>query len=184
MEKIGKFGKHSDLGTAIGLDNLSTEYWNLTPAELIEDSIILGEGVLTDTGALAIETGTFTGRSPKDRFIVKDSITENAVWWGDINIGFSPEQFDALYSKMKAYLGDADLYVRDAYACADEEFKMNIRVITEQPWSRSTAASGFRSSGRCWQSPRAARSRTRFASTTVSPQRPRPAASPTTAMGP
>lgn len=143
MEKIGKFGKHSDLGTAIGLDNLSTEYWNLTPAELIEDSIILGEGVLTDTGALAIETGTFTGRSPKDRFIVKDSITENAVWWGDINIGFSPEQFDALYSKMKAYLGDADLYVRDAYACADEDFKMNIRVITEQPWSNLFAYNMF-----------------------------------------
>lgn len=143
MEKIGKFGKNADLAKTIGLDNLATEYWNLTPAELIEDSIILGEGVLTDTGALAIETGQFTGRSPKDRFIVRDAKTEDAVWWGDINIGFEPERFDALYEKMKAYVKDSDLYVRDVYACADDTFRMNIRVITEQPWSNLFAYNMF-----------------------------------------
>lgn len=143
MEKIGKFGKHADLGKAIGLDNLATEYWNLTPAELIEDSIILGEGVLTDTGALAIETGQFTGRSPKDRFIVRDAKTDEAVWWGDINIPFSPEKFDALYDKMRSYVNEADLYVRDVHACADDSFRMNIRVITEQPWSNLFAYNMF-----------------------------------------
>jgi phosphoenolpyruvate carboxykinase (ATP) len=143
MEKIGKFGNSSDLGKSIGLDNLATEYWNLTPAELIEDSIILGEGVLTDSGALAIETGTFTGRSPKDRFIVRDEKTDTAVWWGDINIPFTSDKFDALFEKMKTYVSDSDLYIRDVRACADDAYKMNIRVITEQPWSNLFAHNMF-----------------------------------------
>ena len=143
MELLGKFGSNSDLEKTIGLSNLGTQFWNLTPAELIEDCIITGEGMLTDTGALAIETGEFTGRSPKDRFIVRDEKTENAVWWGNINIGFSPEQFDALYNRMKAYLTEEDVYVRDAYACADDKFKMNLRVITELPWSNLFAYNMF-----------------------------------------
>ncbi|NCA21088.1 MAG: phosphoenolpyruvate carboxykinase (ATP) [Crocinitomicaceae bacterium] len=143
MELLGKFGSNSDLEKTIGLSNLGTQFWNLTPAELIEDCIITGEGMLTDTGALAIETGEFTGRSPKDRFIVRDEKTENAVWWGNINIGFSPEQFDALYNRMKAYLTEKDVYVRDAYACADDKFKMNLRVITELPWSNLFAYNMF-----------------------------------------
>ncbi|MEN9302908.1 MAG: phosphoenolpyruvate carboxykinase [Bacteroidota bacterium] len=143
MELMGKFGKNSDLSTSIGLKNLGNQFWNLTPAELIEDCIISGEGMLTDTGALAIETGEFTGRSPKDRFIVRDEKTENAVWWGDINIGFSPEKFDALYSRMQAYLNGKDVYVRDAQACADETYKMNLRVVTELPWSNLFAYNMF-----------------------------------------
>ncbi|MFM6935304.1 MAG: phosphoenolpyruvate carboxykinase (ATP), partial [Flavobacteriales bacterium] len=103
MELQGKFGKNADLASSIGLANLGNQFWNMSPAELVEDCIILGEGILTDTGALAIETGAFTGRSPKDRFIVRDEKTEDAVWWGDINIGFSPAQFDALYERMKSF---------------------------------------------------------------------------------
>ena len=106
MELHGKFGSNADLSASIGLSETGDQFWNLTAAELIEDCIILGEGMLTDTGALAIETGEFTGRSPKDRFIVRDAITENAVWWGDVNIGFEPAQFDALYERMKAHLAD------------------------------------------------------------------------------
>ena len=143
MELLGKFGSNSDLGVTLGLTNLGNQFWNLTPAELIEDCIITGEGMLTDTGALAIETGEFTGRSPKDRFIVRDEKTENAVWWGNVNIGFSPEQFDALYNRMKAYLTEKDVYVRDAYACADDSFRMNLRVVTELPWSSLFAYNMF-----------------------------------------
>ncbi len=143
MELLGKFGSNADLAKSIGLDNLGNQFWNLSPAELIEDCIITGEGVLTDTGALAIETGEFTGRSPKDRFIVRDEITENSVWWGDINIGFSPEKFDALYEKMKAFLAEQDVYVRDAVVCADERYKMNLRVVTELPWSSLFAYNMF-----------------------------------------
>ena len=143
MELTGKYGSNADLYKSIGLTNLGTQFWNLTPSELIEDCIITGEGILTDTGALAIETGEFTGRSPKDRFIVRDEITESAVWWGDVNIGFSPEKFDALYNRMKAYLNEKDVYVRDAYACSDPNFRLNIRVVTELPWSNLFAFNMF-----------------------------------------
>lgn len=143
MNIFGKRGSKADLHASIGLNNLGNQFWNLTPSELVEDTIINGQGVLTDTGALAIETGEFTGRSPKDRFVVCDEKTENSVWWGDVNIKFSPEKFDALYNRMKAYLNGKDVYVRDAYACADERFKMNIRVVTEFPWSNMFAYNMF-----------------------------------------
>ena len=135
MNEFGKRGKNSDLKALIGLEHLGNVFWNLTPAELTEDTILNGQGVLSDTGALAVETGEFTGRSPKDRFIVRDAKTEDSVWWGDVNIPFTPEQFDALYNRMKAYLIEKDVYVRDAYACADDKFRMNIRLTAEFPWS-------------------------------------------------
>jgi phosphoenolpyruvate carboxykinase (ATP) len=72
MNEFGKRGKNTDLKADIGLENLGNVYWNLSPAELVEDIVLLGEGVLTDTGAVAVETGKFTGRSPQDRFIVCD----------------------------------------------------------------------------------------------------------------
>ena len=142
MNDLGNKGKNSSIKN-IGLDNVANAYWNLTPAELVEDSILLGEGVLTDTGALAIDTGEFTGRSPKDRFVVCDAKTEDAVWWGDVNIKFSEENFDKLYERMKAYLADKDVYVRDAYACADADYKLNLRVVSEQPWSNMFAYNMF-----------------------------------------
>lgn len=143
MNVFGKRGKNADLNAAIGLKNLGTEFWNLSPAELVEDTVINGQGVLTDTGAIAIETGEFTGRSPKDRFVVCDETTENTVWWGDINIKFSPERFDAIYNRMKAYLTGKDVYVRDSYVCADPRYKLNIRVVTEFPWSNMFAYNMF-----------------------------------------
>jgi phosphoenolpyruvate carboxykinase (ATP) len=105
--------------------------------------VVLGQGVLTDSGAIAIETGEFTGRSPQDRFIVCDNKTENAVWWGDINKKFETEKYNALYNRMKAYLTNKDLYVRDAYACADDEHRLNLRVVTEFPWSNMFAYNMF-----------------------------------------
>ncbi|TNE55661.1 MAG: phosphoenolpyruvate carboxykinase (ATP) [Bacteroidetes bacterium] len=143
MNEFGKKGKNADLNASIGLDNLGNVFWNLTPAELVEDTIINGQGILTDTGAIAIETGEFTGRSPKDRFVVCDEKTENSVWWGDINIKFSPEKFESLYQRMKAYLMEKDVYVRDAYACADDNYRLNLRVVTEFPWSNMFAYNMF-----------------------------------------
>lgn len=142
---MNDFGLRSSKNTLneLGLGNVENAYWNLTPAELVEETILHGQGVLADTGALAIETGEFTGRSPKDKFIVCDAKTENAVWWGDINIKFTPEKFNALYDRMKAYLTNRDVYVRDVYACADPKFRMNIRVITETPWANMFANNMF-----------------------------------------
>jgi phosphoenolpyruvate carboxykinase (ATP) len=118
----------------LGLANVAAAYWNMTPAELVEEAIVRGEGRLVDSGALAADTGEFTGRSPKDRFIVKDTITENAVWWGDVNIPFDSQKFDLLYHRVCAYLAGKEIFVRDAYACADPKYRTNIRVVTEQAY--------------------------------------------------
>ncbi|MFT5780522.1 MAG: phosphoenolpyruvate carboxykinase (ATP) [Crocinitomicaceae bacterium] len=143
MDVFGKIGNNANLNDSIGLTNLGNQFWNLTPSELIEDTIIHGQGMLTDTGAIAIETGEFTGRSPKDRFVVCDENTEDSVWWGDINLKFTPEKFRALYNRMKAYMNGKDVYVRDAFACADDDFRMNLRVVTETPWSNHFAHNMF-----------------------------------------
>ena len=127
----------------LGLADVSAAYWNLTPAELIEKTITDGEGILTDTKALAINTGKFTGRSPKDRFIVCDDKTKDTVWWGDINIKFDPDKFDRLYKRMAAYLTGKKVYVRDAYVCADPKYRLNIRVVTELPWKNLFAFNMF-----------------------------------------
>lgn len=143
MNVFGTKGEKANLEASIGLKNLGNQFWNLTPSELVEDTIINGQGVLSDTGAIAIETGEFTGRSPKDRFIVCDEKTEESVWWGDINMKFSTQKFDALYNRMKAYLNGKDVYVRDAYAGADDNFRLNLRVVNEYPWSNMFAYNMF-----------------------------------------
>jgi phosphoenolpyruvate carboxykinase (ATP) len=104
--------------------------YQLSVAELVEEALKNGEGTLAESGALAVDTGKFTGRSPKDRFIVCDEITAETVWWGDVNIKFDPLHFDLIYQKLMAHLADQKIYVRDAYACADENYKTTIRVIT------------------------------------------------------
>ncbi len=119
---------------ALGITNASNVYWNLTPSELTEEAVKRGEGSLTDTGALMCDTGKFTGRSPKDRFIVKDEKTSDTVWWGDINIPFSPENFDKLHGKMLKYLEGKDLFVRDAYAGADKTYRLKLRVVNTMAW--------------------------------------------------
>ena len=109
-------------------------FWNLHPAEIIEHALVNKEGVLTDSGALMVDTGTFTGRSPKDRFIVKDSKTANTVWWGDINIPFDEDKFESLYSKMTQFLKNKNLYVREAFAGADVQYRLKLKIINTLAW--------------------------------------------------
>ena len=111
------------------------EHWNLPPEKLAEIAIAKGQAKRTNTGAISINTGEYTGRSPKDRYIVKDNITKDAIWWGNINIPFDAEKFDQLYNKVVKYLSGKEVYVRDAYACADPNYKTNIRVVNEYSWS-------------------------------------------------
>lgn len=118
-------------------------HYQLSPDELHDITLEKGMGKEASSGALAVDTGEFTGRSPKDRFIVKDAITEDKVWWGDINIPFESEKFDRLYEKVIDYLNEKELYVRDSYACADPDYKINIRVINEYPWSNMFAYNMF-----------------------------------------
>ncbi|CAZ95367.1 phosphoenolpyruvate carboxykinase (ATP) [Zobellia galactanivorans] len=121
-------------------DNL---HYQLSPSELHAIALEKKMGKEASSGALAVNTGEFTGRSPKDRFIVKDKITEKKVWWGDINLPFEPSKFDALYDKVIAYLNERELYVRDCYACADPNYRIDIRVINEHPWANQFAYNMF-----------------------------------------
>ncbi len=118
-------------------------HYQLPPEDLHRITIEKEQGVEVSSGALAVNTGEFTGRSPKDRFLVKDDETRDRVWWGDINIPFDPEKFDALYDKVVAYLSGKEVFVRDSYACADENYKTNIRVVNEYPWSNLFAYNMF-----------------------------------------
>ncbi|WP_447642466.1 MULTISPECIES: phosphoenolpyruvate carboxykinase (ATP) [Chitinophagaceae] len=109
--------------------------YQLTVDELIQQTLDLGQGKLSDTGALCINTGKFTGRSPKDRFIVKDAITSDTVDWGDVNIPFDPEAFDKLHDKVTTYLSNKEIWVRDSYVCADPNYRITVRSIMEKPWA-------------------------------------------------
>ena len=110
-------------------------YWNLKPNQLIEQTLRRNQGTLTYNGTLAIKTGKFTGRSPKDRFIVVDDLTKESVDWNDINQEISSEHFDVLFSRISTYLENKDLFVKDAALCQDPEYAIQVRVIAEYPWS-------------------------------------------------
>ncbi|MCF7568130.1 phosphoenolpyruvate carboxykinase (ATP) [Sabulilitoribacter arenilitoris] len=117
-----------------GLKNVTVN-WNLPPEELQKITVDKGMGKETANGTLAINTGKFTGRSPQDRFLVKDDYTADKVWWGKTNKGISPENFDKLEKEVVKYLSGKEIYARDGYVCADQEFRTNIRTVTELPWS-------------------------------------------------
>ncbi len=128
------------LGFAAHLD----VHYQLSPEELVEQAIFRGQGVLNDTGALCIRTGEFTGRSPLDKFIVKDALTENTVHWNNFNIPIEEKYFLQLKKKLLQYLGSRkEVWVRDAYACADPAYRLNIRVINEHSWSNLFAYNMF-----------------------------------------
>lgn len=128
---------------AYGLKDVTKVHWNLSQDELINKTVEEGLGVLTDTGALAVDTGTFTGRAPKDKFFVKDAKTANTVYWGDVNLPFDENKFQPLYDKLANYLSGKELYVKDASACADPKYRLNVRLITEQPWAAMFAGNMF-----------------------------------------
>jgi phosphoenolpyruvate carboxykinase (ATP) len=128
----------------IGLKNTESIHYQLSPEELTEDTLRIGEGVLNDTGALVIGTGEFTGRSPKDKFIVKDETTENSVHWNDFNIPLEPKYFDIVFNRITEYLDSLpEIWVRDCYACADPRYRLNVRVVNEKPWSNLFAYNMF-----------------------------------------
>ena len=110
-------------------------HWNLSGERLQQITIQKNMGKETSNGTLAINTGEFTGRSPQDRFLVKDDYTRNKVWWGKINKPISPENFDRLYHRLTTYLNEREIYIHDGYVGAHEDYRLNVRTITEYPWS-------------------------------------------------
>ena len=116
----------------LGIINPKNVFHNLSIAELVEHSLAKGEGNLSETGALVVNTGKYTGRSPNDKFIVKDEITESQIDWGKVNQPMSKSNFNDIHKRIVAYLQNHDLYVFDGYIGADPIYRKNIRVINEK----------------------------------------------------
>lgn len=118
----------------LGLQVTDSIHYQLKPEDLVQDCLRRGEGTLEENGALVIHTGEFTGRSPKDRFILKDDITEKAICWNEFNQPLEERFFDIILRKVTSYLNHLpEIWVRDARACADPHYRMNIRIINETP---------------------------------------------------
>ncbi|WP_299120472.1 phosphoenolpyruvate carboxykinase (ATP) [uncultured Winogradskyella sp.] len=130
---------HTQSTKTISLDQYGIKdaqiHYQLEPKKLQAITLEKGMGKETLNGTLAINTGKFTGRSPEDRFLVKDEYTKDRIWWGKSNKGISPEHFDYLQGEIENYLSGKELFVRDGYVCADPNYKMNVRTVTEYPWS-------------------------------------------------
>lgn len=113
----------------------SKVYLNQDANTLVRQTLDRGQGTVSDKGALCIQTGKFTGRSPKDRFIVRDESTENVIDWGEINIPISPEIFNNLLDKMSASLLDREVWVRHCHAGANPDYQLSVTVINTTPWA-------------------------------------------------
>jgi phosphoenolpyruvate carboxykinase (ATP) len=116
------------------IDGSTTVFKNLSPALLIEHSLTNGEGQLADTGALVVTTGKRTGRSPADRFIVREPSTEDAIDWGSVNRPFEPQKFDALWDRVESYLDGKNHYLQQLHVGAHEEHYIPVNVSTETAW--------------------------------------------------
>ncbi|HWZ30465.1 MAG TPA: phosphoenolpyruvate carboxykinase (ATP) [Bryobacteraceae bacterium] len=117
-----------------GLQGIQTAYWNLGTAQLIENAIQRHEGELASGGAFVVRTGQFTGRSPKDKYIVREAGTENTVNWGSVNQPMSQEHFDGLFHRMLQFWKGQDVFVQDCFAGADPAYTMPIRVVAQRAW--------------------------------------------------
>jgi len=126
-----------------GVKNLRDIFYNLNTPSLYEKAISHHEGMLAHLGPLVVRTGIHTGRSPKDRFVVKEPTTEHLVAWGDVNRPIDEKHFDVLYAKMLAYIQNKELFIQDAYAGSDPQFRLPIRVITETAWHNQFARNMF-----------------------------------------
>jgi len=121
---------------SLGLQPAGNLHYQLMPSELVEDCLKRNEGDIAESGALVIHTGKFTGRSPKDRFIVEDDLTRDTVDWNEINLPFSSTHFEELFAEVRHYMNElSDLWIRDGFAGADPAFRLSIRFFNELPSS-------------------------------------------------
>lgn len=133
LQELGVKSSSFDL-LSIGLKP-NIIHWNLDNEQLTSQTLELKQGSLNDTGALCVNTGKFTGRSPKDKFVVKDSITADTLDWGDVNIPIDAQIFDNLYKKMLSFLDNKEVWARNCYAGADPAYRLNVTVVNTTPWA-------------------------------------------------
>ena len=126
-----------------GLSNLRLAYWNLPTEALYEEITFRNEARISHRGPIIANTGKHTGRSAGDKFVVKQSSTEEKVWWGQYNRPFSPDKFNDLYNRLQGFLQGRDVFVQDCYAGADPNYRMPIRIISEHAWHAMFARNMF-----------------------------------------
>ncbi len=117
-----------------GFRNVGNIYWNPSTSHLYEEIVRRQEGNIAHLGPVVVRTGHHKGRSPDDRFIVKEPSSEGKVWWGNVNKGIEEDRFTNLFYRLHAYFQNKDLFVQDCYAGADLDYRIPIRVITETAW--------------------------------------------------
>jgi phosphoenolpyruvate carboxykinase (ATP) len=126
-----------------GIAEAGTVYWNLPPPRLVEQAVLRGEAKLAAEGPLVCLTGSQTGRSPQDKFLVGDPAVDADLWWSDSNRRFERDRFAALHQRVLQYLAARDLFVFDGYAGADPRYRLPVRVITEFAWHSLFASNMF-----------------------------------------
>jgi phosphoenolpyruvate carboxykinase (ATP) len=117
-----------------GMTNVARVHWNLSVPALYEEAVRRREGVIAADGPLVCRTGQHTGRSPNDKFIVREPSSQDRVWWSKVNRPIDPSHFDALHQRVLTYIEGREIFVQDCYAGADPSYRLAVRVITEQAW--------------------------------------------------
>src|SRR5262245_44109206 len=141
-ENLGRKKTTTELDS-YGIRDVARVYWNLNTPELYEEIARRNEGVLSDHGAMLVDTGEHTGRAAKDKAIVRESSSENKVFWGDVNKDFPQDKFNALKERMMAHANGRDLFVQDTFVGADNKFRLPVRVINELAWHSLFARTMF-----------------------------------------
>lgn len=133
MQEQGRVKSEYGL-SAHGIRNANTIWWNLSTPALYEHAVQRYEGMVAHLGPLVCRTGQYTGRSPKDRYIVKEPTTQDRIWWGNVNSAFDPADYEVVRARLTAYLQGRDLFVQDCYSGADAEHRVPVRVVNETAW--------------------------------------------------
>jgi phosphoenolpyruvate carboxykinase (ATP) len=126
-----------------GIANPEAVWWNLPPSALVEYALRRREGHLADTGSLVVRTGEYTGRSPNDRFFVRETSSEKHIGWGKVNRPFDPDKYESLRARLLAYLEGKELFVQDCYVGADAQHRLPVRIVTETAWHSLFARNMF-----------------------------------------
>jgi phosphoenolpyruvate carboxykinase (ATP) len=142
MQNMGPYISRHGLDEQ-GIHNTGTVYWNLPEARLYEHALLRGEACLAVEGPLVAETGEHTGRSPNDRFLVREPASEGDLWWGKVNCPVDQEKFNDLLRRLRAHLQKPDLFVFDGYAGTDPRYRLRVRVVNENAWQNLFARNMF-----------------------------------------
>jgi phosphoenolpyruvate carboxykinase (ATP) len=137
MSRVSRYGLEVH-----GIRNVNQVFWNLPTPAIYERAVQRGEGLVSHLGPLVVRTGHHTGRSPNDKFIVRNPISEDKIWWGE-NHPFEPERFHSVYRRLTAYMQMRDLFIQDLYAGADPDYRLRVRVVTEYAWHSLFARNMF-----------------------------------------